>query len=401
MKRIYLIILIAASVMTSCKDSSSNNETAFDEIKGIVDTTWNAFLNKHSLTHGGVGVQVITPDGYYFYQNKLADYANNKIFFRAGSTTKIFTAATILYLQERGLLNINDKITANMPGKDEPYLPYEPDFDIPFKNQITIKMLLQHRAGIFDVSNNLIPDTVNAPYAGKDYFDYVVTELGEPQHNFTFRELISICAKHHLYTFEPNTGYAYSNIGYSILGQIIERVTGINFNYYVKINLCDEYRCVNLQWPILGSEQTFPNTYANGWLFYNGQYLDVSQVNVSYYQAFGNLIATPFDLAFWLGKLMRGEAGVSKSTVQLMKDAPQPENYGLGLYKLGNYNLWGHNGAIAGYITYVFYNEELDATVSIFTNLWYLPDGTMDGMIEEMGVIEQLLVDIFKNLGMK
>jgi D-alanyl-D-alanine carboxypeptidase len=89
-------------------------------------------------------------------------YGDN-IQFGAASSTKSFTAAGILKLHQQGKLNIDDLITANIPGTNQPYIPNTSGYAIPNKNRITIRLLLQHRAGVFDVTNDEIPDTTNAP----------------------------------------------------------------------------------------------------------------------------------------------------------------------------------------------------------------------------------------------
>jgi len=66
--------------------------------------------------------------------------------FRAASITKTFTAAGILLLQQKGLLNIEDTVVSNIPGRTEPYLPNTPEYAIPHKDVITIRQLLGMQA---------------------------------------------------------------------------------------------------------------------------------------------------------------------------------------------------------------------------------------------------------------
>ncbi len=128
--------------------------------------------------------------------------------FRAASITKTFTAAGILLLQQKGLLNIEDTVVSSIPGRTEPYPPNTPEYTIPHKDVITIRQLLEHRAGVFDVSNYVVPEDSKAPYAGQDYLAYILTQ--DFEHAFTFDELVSVTAFNQLSLAPPGTGYNYA-----------------------------------------------------------------------------------------------------------------------------------------------------------------------------------------------
>jgi len=65
------------------------------------------------------------------------------------STTKTFTAAAIMLLHQEGKLDISHHITGNIPGKNKCYIPDTQDYDIPYKDQITI----WHHSGQSDVQD--------------------------------------------------------------------------------------------------------------------------------------------------------------------------------------------------------------------------------------------------------
>ncbi len=137
--------------------------------------------------------------------------------FRFASNTKSFTAAAILRLHRQGLLDIQAKITDNIPGSAIPYVPADTNWNIPHKDEITIAQLLRHSAGVYDVDNDPVPGCGGAPY--------VTYRLDlEPEHQFTAAELVGQVALHRLEFFAPNRNYHYSDTGYTILGEIIARV---------------------------------------------------------------------------------------------------------------------------------------------------------------------------------
>lgn len=113
-----------------------------------------------------------------------------------GSITKQFTSAAILTLEEEGRLSVEDPITkyfADVP---------------PDKREITLHQLLTHSSGIVDLR-------------GAGDWDPIDRET------FVRRALAQDLA------FPPGTSYAYSNAGYSLLGAIIEQLTGESYERYV------------------------------------------------------------------------------------------------------------------------------------------------------------------------
>jgi CubicO group peptidase (beta-lactamase class C family) len=114
--------------------------------------------------------------------------------FQYGSVTKQFTAALIMYLQEKGKLNIEDKLSKYFP-------------ELPFADSVTIYNLLTHTSGIYNYTNN---------------GDFMKTEAVKP----TDKEKIFALFSNKPLEFTPGSKYNYSNSGYSLLGYIIEKASG-------------------------------------------------------------------------------------------------------------------------------------------------------------------------------
>ncbi|MNZ86873.1 Penicillin-binding protein 4* [compost metagenome] len=115
---------------------------------------------------------------------------------RIASLTKSFTAAAIMKLVEENQLDLNDSLESYLPG---------------FENgqQITIHMLLSHTSGL----------TSNFP-----------REKG-----MTLQQTID-AVKDKPLAFEPGSDFKYSNVGYMLLGAIIEKVSGTSYGNYVSAN---------------------------------------------------------------------------------------------------------------------------------------------------------------------
>jgi len=123
------------------------------------------------------------------------------------SITKTFTAIAILQLQEQGKLNIN-----------EPAVKYLDNF--PYGKSITIKHLLNHSAGI----PNPIP--LNWIHSIESHNTF--------NRNAFFDKII---ANHNEADFNPNDKFKYSNLGYVLLGRIIEKTSGMKYEEYIERNI--------------------------------------------------------------------------------------------------------------------------------------------------------------------
>jgi len=128
--------------------------------------------------------------------------------FRIGSISKQFTASSILILNERGKLSLDDNIRK--------YLPEMPEYKWP----ITIRHLIHHTSGIRD-------------YESLQYLSGEHDDQGE-HHNDDIMELVA-CQK--VLNFKPGDQYLYSNSGYTLLAVIVERVCGRSIGQFVKDNI--------------------------------------------------------------------------------------------------------------------------------------------------------------------
>lgn len=127
-----------------------------------------------------------------------SDYA-----FGLGSVTKQFTSISILLLQQRGLLNLEDSVQKFFPN-------------FPYRN-VTIKLLLTHRSGL----------------PNYNYFcDNMLLDKFKP---LTNTEMVQIMCDSFPEKYYPaNKSYHYCNTNYAILAAIIEKASKMSFENFVK-----------------------------------------------------------------------------------------------------------------------------------------------------------------------
>jgi D-alanyl-D-alanine carboxypeptidase len=337
------------------------------DIGSVLDTQWKA---RYAGSPGGLTAVLITPAGEYFASTVAG--TTPATHFRGASTTKMFTAAAIMLLDQRGQLKIDDVVTAAMPGgSGKPYLPATPGFAIPFKSQITIRQLLEHRSGVFDVANDDIPASAHAPYAGKRYVVWVMESDGD--HTFTLDELIGVVASNQLVTTPPGTVFHYCDTGYWLLAKIVEQVSGKPFTQFLRDEFLVPNGLADTTFPELGTTQSLPAPFIDGYLRQFGKVSQVTIQNVSAGNGDGNVVTTPANLSRWTRRLLRGEAGVDVKQVTRMRVCvPTGDSfvsYGLGLECNPAAFGQGHNGGNPGYLTVARHDVDNDVTVILFTTL--------------------------------
>jgi len=390
--KFFMIIITALCIgVTANPKMQQRSSTSLQkyELQKMVDEEFLKYKEKVPEYPGGIILYAKSNKHTFLISSGMTLPVSKKIHFRAASNTKIFTAAAILQLHQEGKLNVYDPVTARIPGSDKSYLPDTKTYNLPYKKDITILDLLRHRAGIYDVTNERIPDSVDAPYRGEHYLEYILKK--DPAHTFSFDELIGINAAAGLSYFKPGTDYHYSNTGYSILGKIIERVSGESYQSFIINHIIKPMRLRHTSLPTSGRDQMIPEPFLKGYEIIDHQIYDVTRSNVSGNVAEGNLITTPEDLAVFLHMLLRGKGPLSHQTVHsiLMKYAPRYGNdtggYACGL--LYNPELgYEHSGAHEGFLSVMCYDPEKDLTIVTFTNTWNL-NGGMGSMFDQISTL--------------
>jgi len=150
--------------------------------------------------------------GYGWSDLEYGTHATAETIYLYCSMTKLFTATALMQLRERGLVEL-----------DRAVRDYLPDFPLqyPTGREITVRHLLSHSSGIA----NPIPVS----------WVHLAEESPVDLDEFTRRLL----ARSPRLTFEPGSRYAYSNLGYLVLGQLIERLSGQSYTDYIQQHILE------------------------------------------------------------------------------------------------------------------------------------------------------------------
>lgn len=270
------------------------------------------------------------------YQNAAKGIANSvNTVYQIGSTTKEFTAGVILKLAEQNRLALNDKLSK-----------YFPDFKR--GNDITIKHLLTHTSGIYEI----LRDT-NA-----------VKTSTQPRSK---EQMLSFFKDKPL-DFEPGTQYAYCNSGYMLLGLIIEKVTHQTYEQAVRTLILNPLRMTHSGFDFANLKN--PNK-AIGYTKYTQTIKEASVPwdSTATYSA-GSLYSTVGDLYRWhLGVL--NHRAYSKMSLD-NATTPFLEGYGLGCWidTIYGKKVVSHGGNILGFTGYYGRIQEDDVCIIILNNIF-------------------------------
>lgn len=381
---LFILMSLIFVIITSCSKNEPSYEPGANaevqqKLQAMLDQTLKDYKTKYPEYPGGLAMHVVSKKGSFFVSSGMDAGITDQVHFRAASNTKTFTSTAILLLAQQGKLNMNAKITDLIPGTQSTYVPLTPDYQIPFRDSITISQLLHHRAGVFDVSNDKIPDTISiqVPYKGLDYIPFI--EEQDPTHTFTFDEMVGVAATCRLFYFTPGASYKYSNTGYSILGRIIERVSGQSYQQFVMDHIVQPMGLTNTTFPYLGTDLQLPAPFARGYVYFTDSIIETTESNISANVAEGNIITTPEDLSIFLRALIQGIGVLSPYWVNNVMLAPPAGStpgswYGCGISHALNLG-YGHNGAHGGYLSRMVTDPEVDFTAVVFTNAWNVSNG--------------------------
>ena len=153
--------------------------------------------------------------GAYGYASRPWKIPNHlSLRFDTASMTKLFTAVAVLQLIDQGALAF-----------DTPAIPYLGITDTPISDKVLVRHLLTHSSGIADDADE---------EAGEEYAD-----LWKERPNYSIKETADLLSQfiHKKPNFLPGTGCRYNNVGFILLGLMIEKTTGVSYRAYVRQNI--------------------------------------------------------------------------------------------------------------------------------------------------------------------
>ncbi|MFH9423082.1 serine hydrolase domain-containing protein [Streptomyces sp. NPDC017529] len=264
--------------------------------------------------------------------------------FRAGSTTKVVTAAIVLQLAAEGTVDLDAPVSRYLPG----LLPAS------FTEPPTVRHLLTYTSGLRPGAN--LGNTTEEMYANR--FRTLSPE----------RVVATAVAKGPAFT--PGTRQVYQNIDYTVLGLLIEKVTGDAYAHQAQARIFRPLGMRHTGFPA-GADPRVHGPHNRGYAVVGGRTADVTEWNMSDRWAAGDMISTTADLERFLVALFSGRV-VPDPQLKEMFTVPgiKGATYGAGLQRfvVGGKEIWGKTGSRPGYHTVLAATRDLSRTLVYSVN---------------------------------
>jgi CubicO group peptidase (beta-lactamase class C family) len=324
-----------------------------------IDERMNTLVERIPLAGLALGIHFngeVYERGYGLANTESGTPVTETTVFKIASLTKSFTAAAILRLAEEGKLSLDDPLTRFLP-------------QIPVYAQgILVRQLLNHTSGLpewsVDEAQEALPEGFSTAQA-VDYYFHTTAQL----------------------EFEPGESWSYTNVGYFMLGAIIEHVSGMPYDGYLRETFFEP----------LGLHSTHDCSSRSDALpaGYHSRQTGLEMARSSdlrFLGAAGALCSTTGDLLRWLHALRNGTAVGPESWEQMITRDRLPGGealeYGFGfvVQQADQGLLIMHEGATAGFNSYFAYYPDHDLSLVLLTNT--------DGFDPDLQSIASLLADM-------
>ena len=292
---------------------------------------------------------VLWAEGFGFTDDDHKVAVNSDTVFSVQSISKNFTAAAVLLAVQDGLLDLDAPITTYLPD-----FTVHSIFEEHPERKITLRILLSHTAGF----------THEAPIGNN-------MDLGPVDFEDHIKSISDTWLR-----FPVGAGYAYSNLGISLAGYILQTVTGVPFPKYVEEKLLHPIGMLNSSFDMEQIRANPNRAIGHSWPLPKVQ-LEVPLVPE------GGLYASANDMAkylqFHLNRgSVHGQPLLDPALLDEMYTVPAPaqgsrEGYALGVerhtwYKGRSAVLFGHGGGGFGFQARVWWAPELKIGLAVLTN---------------------------------
>jgi len=300
--------------------------------------------------------------------------------FGIGSITKTFVARVILQLADEGRLDLNRKATD--------YLDLEFIREVPNTDKATLRQLLNHQSGIPTWE-------FQEAWIRKGRGDQM--KLGKVWGKTETLEYVR--KKHISADHEPGYQYTYSNTNYTILGLLIEAITGNDVATEIRDRILQP---LHLEDTFLESFEKIADGFVHHYHYATPQFLETAGVhqgfpeirpylvestaaNFSPEWAAGGMVSSANDIFRWAQAICNGELLSSLMQKEVFTYYPPKESdstqgeYMQGVHKVKDFfkdfAVLGHGGGTLGFTAMMYWLEKTDIIVVLLTNVGGMHSG--------------------------
>lgn len=305
------------------------------------------------------GDKVIWAKGFGLYDRENDKQADENTIYLVASISKTFTATAIMQLYEKGYFSLDDDVNDYLPFPlRNPNYPDKP---------ITFRMLLAHQSSLAE-----------DPPA---FYSYIPGDLEVVGYPYPWLEEYLVPGEIHykpqVWTdFLPGEEMNYANVGYGLLGYLVEIISGMPFEEYCRENIFEPLGMKNTSFMLSNLDVS---KIAVPYVFQYGKYYPLLHYGILDYPA-GGLRTNVLDLSKFLiahmnGGVYNGTRILSEESVEKMHTIQYPSKHYSFQYGLG-WQIWvkpsdvyiGHTGGLYGVATKMVFRKSDNTAIIFFTN---------------------------------
>ena len=285
------------------------------------------------------GRDTLVMKGYGFADLEFDVPTPDHAIYEIGSVTKQFTASSILLLQERGKLSLDDPLTK--------YLPQYPMQG----HTVTLRRLLDHTSGI------------------KGYTE--LPEFGNFMMRHVARDSLVALFSSKPFDFAPGEAQVYNNSAYFLLGLIIEKTSGMSYGDFVKKNLFEPAGMTDSRYC---SESAVFKRRAHGYDAASDGLRRAGYIDHLWPFAAGSLCSSTWDLVSWNRALHGGHVLSAASYAELTTPGTLNDGTrlryakGLALHSVEGHRVIEHGGGINGFLSASDYFPDDSTIIVVLVN---------------------------------
>lgn len=278
--------------------------------------------------------RVLLEKGYGYKDASAKTAPDGASLYQYGSVTKQFTSALVMHLQEKGKLNIQDKLSKYFPG-------------LPFADSVTLYHLLTHSSGIYNYTQDRT---------------FMQNETTRP----ISQERMLALFRNHPLEFTPGSKFSYSNSGYVLLGYIIEKASGIPYEKLMRQVVFQPLGMTTAGFDFAHNSSSDRTVGYNSIGDDNFDRAAIVDSSVSY--AAGALYGSVRDLYAWHQALEGGKLLSAASWKQVYTPLHSHYAFGWEVDSLYGKPVVHHNGGIFGYTSTIKRFPQDDVVVIVLSN---------------------------------
>lgn len=354
------VLLFAACSGPEGDEAHGTSTREVPLIREVVDSRFDEYLQDMMTDEHFTGVALAMKSGILIHAKGYGNATGKKentvaTVFHVASVTKQFTAVAVLQLVEKGMVDLDVSVNEYLPRK----------YQSSKWKTVSIHHLLSHSSGITDYALT------------RDYYDVV--------DGFCLGDTVDGMVKEAMtkeLEFDPGSRYSYSNIGFTLLGFVVENQSSIPYHEYMATNILEPMGMTSSKIHIIGHVPDAEEAQGYRWNEEIGVHALDEVVTLPVTAPDGGLVTTLSDFVKWADIYMGSESEVLNEESLATMTTPAvpvhgtdpdfedargvPQSYGYGLF-IGD-DLISHPGYIVGYRSHFIVDREKQLLIVVFSN---------------------------------